>query len=179
MPRHEQNKCIPFDSSNWWGPEKYGIQNMLVREVHFPEAVHEPEDETYDNWSDRSPDAWSKAWEVFRVPELENTNYLAKLRHSSPELFLEFCSTFITHCQEDPSKPVKLDGARLVRYSDAGGYETYLLTGVVIRSEATRREAFDVSDRPPRSQRRRMQLAEWGMYNWDWDWDRPDGSTVT
>ena len=142
MTRRVAEKCQPFDGSRWWGPEKYSIQNMLVREVNFPLAVHVPGDEVFDCYSDRDHESWSKAWEVFRHERYENLNYLGRLQGSTTEDFLTFCAMFL-HAE-------KLDGARIVRWSDGGGYEIFSVTGVVIKDEQTKREPVNCSVEPPK-----------------------------
>lgn len=103
----------------------YDVQNMLLKQVNFPCAVHvtldfgDTGDWVGDCYEDRAYDAWRKAWDA--APR-------GFIHEMSDDVFLKFVTDFF----EAQGIARKITGARAVRYTNvSSGYPCIRIDAVV------------------------------------------------
>lgn len=117
----------PFDFNRLYGPEKYSLQNMLLKQVTYPAQIDLSVDKPYDGWSDHSREEFSVA-----LAGIESTlSGDAFFNGIKDEDFLTFASKFFSLINK---REIKLTGARAVRTTNNGGYPTITIDGVILVS---------------------------------------------
>lgn len=113
----DPDELAPFNFNRLYGQEKYSLQNMVLKAVNCPDAKHF-KGEAFDVWSDRVSQAWSDAARL--VQSTQNAD--AFFAGATDESFMAFARKM--------SEVVgfgEITGARVVRYTDAGGYPSLRL----------------------------------------------------
>ncbi len=114
--QYKTTEAEPFDGSKIYDwRHKYNINNMLMREVNWPSHYYE-HDFINSQWSDRDYDAFEKACSLLDKNSSFDSN--AALRALSNNNFIHFCKVACGYEGE-------ITGARVVRYSNQGGYSVY------------------------------------------------------
>jgi len=103
----------PFEFSRLYGDEKYSLTEMTLREVNFPDEVEDGH--VTSTWSDRvGSDAWYAAKEGIE----SRMSGDAWWNGVSSEDFLAFAAKIAVIV----GFKHEVTGARMVRYTDGGGY---------------------------------------------------------
>jgi len=116
--------CDKFDFNRLYGSEKYGLQNMLLKQYNMPTFVYAGE-QTFEVWDDRISTVFWNA-----TKELKSTyNADAFFAGVNDKDFIEWASKVFS---EVNGQEVKLTGAAVIRYTNVmSGYPTLRLSGVV------------------------------------------------
>ncbi len=114
--QYKTAEADPFDGSKIYDwKHKYNINNMLMKQVNWPSHVYEG-DYTDSQWSDRNYDAFEKA--CLLLNKSLSFGNGASLNALSDNDFIHFCKVACGYEEE-------ITGARIVRYSNQGGYSVY------------------------------------------------------
>lgn len=124
MDKRPFEPCSRFDFDRLYGRGKYGLQNMLLREVNMPTYVYAGEWVT-DIWSDRCLDAfWNNA-------KLIESRYTADafFAGATEDSFLKWATAVVADVE---GKQIPITGAAVVRYTNVmSGYPVLRLTAIV------------------------------------------------
>ncbi len=108
----------PFDFWRLYGQEKYSLQNMEVKSFKFPYEVEERH--IHCVYDDRLPHGiWQDATRLIETGATGD----AFFNGATDESFLKFAQRIADYCEFKH----KVTGARIVRFTNAGGYPCYRL----------------------------------------------------
>jgi len=117
--RFEIDPAKPFDRGCNSFERRYKCQNMLVRQVRFPEFYYEGDFIDFF-WSDRDYARWQAACKL--LPEDEPGPFECFMHRCPQKLFLAFCKVA---CGMEPD--AELTGARILRFTDSGEFSRFLV----------------------------------------------------